>query len=161
MVSGEEVSYSIFQSPDEFKGFECEKQGYVDFVLKPEEALKHQKENLTLTYVFWHRERPIGYVALATGSLKRVDLPSELKEQKLYRHIPCLLLGQMARDRNYKKQGIGRIMVDFAISIGRKIAEQVGCRYVILDAELDKVGLYRAYGFQEVPGEKGDTDHVF
>jgi hypothetical protein len=44
---------------------------------KPE-ALKHQKENLTVTYVSWHKDRPIGYVALATGSLRKAEMPSEI-----------------------------------------------------------------------------------
>lgn len=160
MLPREEVSYSPFQSPDEVKGFKCEKKGYVDFVCRPEEALKYQKENLTLTYVFWYHQTPIGYVALATGSLRRADLPSESREQKPYQHIPCLLLGQMARDLNYKGQGIGKIMVDFTISTARQIAEKVGCRYVILDAELDKIELYKGYGFQEVPGEEKDKTRI-
>ena len=162
MLPRDQVSYSLFQSPEEFKDFRCEEPDYVDFVCKPEEALKHQKENLTLTYVFWHKERPIGYVALATGSLRKAEMPSQIREQKPYQHIPCILLGQMARDLNYKRQGVGKIMVDFAISIARQIAEQVGCRYVILDAELDKVELYKGFGFQEVPrGEGGKTCVMF
>jgi hypothetical protein len=160
MLPRTEVSYSTFQSPKEVEGFRCEKQGYVDFVCKPEEALKHQKENLTITYLFWFKDRPIGYVALATGSLRKADLPSQIREQKPYRHIPCVLLGQMARDLNYKMQGVGKIMVDFTISTARKIAEMVGCRYVILDAELDKIGLYKSYGFQEVPGEEKDKTRI-
>ncbi len=156
----EEVSYSIFESPEKLKGFQCEKPGYVDYVVKPEEALKQQGSNLTVTYVFWHKDTPIGYVALATGSLNKAQLPTQVKEQKPYRHIPCLLLGQMARDTNYRKCGIGKIMVDFAISTARQIGEKVGCRYVILDAELDKVDLYRRYGFQEVPGGPKDRTRI-
>ena len=82
-------------------------------------------------------------------------MPWQIRKQKPYQHIPCILLGQMARDLNYKRQDVGKIMVDFAISTARQIAEQVGCRYVILDAELDKVELYKEYGFQEVPREEG------
>jgi hypothetical protein len=100
MLPRDQVSYSLFQSPEEFKDFRCEEPDYVDFVCKPEEALKHQKENLTLTYVFWHKERPIGYVALATGSLRKAEMPSQIRKQKPYQHIPCILLGQMARDLN-------------------------------------------------------------
>ena len=45
-------------------------------------------------------------------------------------------------------------MVDFAISTARQIAEQVGCRYVILDAELDKLNFTENMVFERCPEKK-------
>ena len=56
------------------------------------------------------------YVTLAMASLQRKELPGERKEKKPYRHVPSLLLGQMARDKRHKGKGVGKIMVDFVIA---------------------------------------------
>ena len=49
-------------------------------------------------------------------------------------------------------------MVDWVLKTASELSQKVGCRFVILDAELDKIDHYRKwFGFQEVPLEPGDT----
>lgn len=71
-----------------------------------------------------------------------------------------MLLAQMARNRSYKGKGIGKIMIDFTIAKAYEIGEHVGCRYVILDAELDTVQLYKEYHFEEIPSDDGDKTRL-
>ena len=156
MISAEEVTVSLYRSPDEFKCFQCEKKGYADFVRKSEEALRYQTENLGVTYVFKHNGSPIGYVTLAMGALGKKDLPEKRKEQKPFRNVPSLLLGQMARDSNVMGQGAGEIMVDFTLDKAQELAQRVGCRFVIVDSERDKVNRYESYGFESIPPKPKD-----
>ena len=158
MLSHEDVVTSTFRSPDEFRDFQCEKKEYCDFVQKPEEALEYYKENLGVTYVFRSKndQRPIGFVTLAMGSLKRTDLPAGRKEKKPFKHVPSLLLGHIARDEKYKRQGAGRIMLDWVLSKASSLADEVGCRFVILDSERDMVELYKGYAFELIPPEPKD-----
>jgi len=151
MISAEEVTVSLYCSPDEFKSFQCEKKGYADFVKRPQEALRYQAENLGVTYVFKHKGSPIGYVTLAMGALQTEHLPEKRKGQKPFRNVPSLLLGQMARDSNTKGQGVGKIMVDFTLDKAQKLAQKVGCRFVIVDSERDVENRYRSYGFEAIP----------
>ena len=65
MISAEEVTATQYRSPEEYKDFQCEKQGYCDFVRNEEEALLYQAENLGVTYVFKHKESAIGYARSA------------------------------------------------------------------------------------------------
>jgi len=155
MLSYEGVVISLFRSPDDFRDFQCEKREYCDFVQRPEEALEYYRENLGVTYVFWSKSdrRPIGFVTLAMGSLKKGDLPAERKEKKPFRHVPSLLLGHIARDLRYKGQGAGRIMVDWVLSKASSLADEVGCRFIILDSERDKAQLYERYDFEPIPPE--------
>jgi len=158
MLSYEDVVISLFRSPDDFRDFQCEKSEYCDFVQRREEALEYYRENLGVTYVFWSRsdQRPIGFVTLAMGSLKRTDLPAEREEKKPFSHVPSLLLGHIARDKRYKGQGAGRIMVDWVLSKANSFAIEVGCRFVILDSERDMVQLYKRYDFELIPPEVND-----
>jgi len=70
-----------------------EKTEYCDSVQRREEALEYYRENLGVTYVFWSKpdQRPIGFVTLAMGSLRKGDLPAERKGKKPFRHVPSLL----------------------------------------------------------------------
>jgi hypothetical protein len=164
MLSHEDVVVSLFRSPDDFRDFQCEKRQYCDFVQRSEEAFDYYRENLGVTYVFWSKDdrRPIGFVTLAMGSLKRGDLPAERKEEKPFRHVPSLLLGHIARDQRYKKKGAGRVMLDWVFSKASSLANEVGCRFVILDSERDMVELYRRYDFELIPPEdNGKTCIMF
>jgi hypothetical protein len=156
MLSYEDVTISLFRSPDDFRDFRCEKKEYCDFIKRPEEALEYYKDNLGVTYVFWSMSdnRPIGFVTLAMGSLRKRDLPAERKEKKPFHHIPGLLLGHIARDVRYKGQRAGRIMMDWVLSKASSLADEVGCRFVILDSEKDMVQVYQKYDFGLIPPEK-------
>jgi GNAT superfamily N-acetyltransferase len=162
MLSHEDVVTSTFRSPDEFRDFQCEKKEYCDFVQKPEEALEYYKENLGVTYVFWSKsdQRPIGFVTLAMGSLKREELPAKREGKKPFRHVPGLLLGHMARDKRYKGKGAGQIMVDWVLSKASSLGDEVGCRFVILDSERDMVERYKGYAFELIPREPNDRTCV-
>jgi hypothetical protein len=155
MLSYEDVVVRRFGYPDDFEDFQCEKRKYCDFIQRPEEALQYYRENLGVTYVFWSKDdkRPVGFVTLAMGSLKKRDLPAERMEKKPFRHVPSLLLGHIARDERYRCQGAGRVMVDWVLSKANSLADEVGCRFVILDSERDMVDLYEGYDFEAIPPE--------
>lgn len=161
MLSAEDVKVSLYKSPDECQSFQCEKRGYADFIQDANEALKCQSDNLSVTYLFKKDSTPIGYVTLAMGSLQKKRLPKDRKEAKRFPNVPSLLLGQLARDQRYKGQGVGEIMIDWVLRTANDLSQRVGCRYVILDAELDKIAHYKKhFGFQDIPREPGDTHTI-
>jgi GNAT superfamily N-acetyltransferase len=151
MLSPENVTVSLYRSPQDFDDFRCEKQGYADFVQKPNEALRYYSENLGVTYVFRFNDKALGFVTLAMSALQRRQLSKERKEQKPFRDVPSLLLGHMARDKSLKGQGTGKIMIDWVLSKALELAGKVGCRFVIVDSEKDVVERYRKHGFEMIP----------
>ena len=156
MISAEEVTVSQYHSPEEFKDFQCEKQGYCDFVKNEEEALLYQTRNLGVTYVFKYKGSAIGYVTLAMGDLDKTVLVNERQEEKPFRNVPSLLLGHMARDYRLIGQGVGKIMVDFTFDKAHEMAQEIGCRFVIVDAETDNLERYRLFGFESIPSKPED-----
>ena len=156
MLSAEDVKVSLYRSPDECRTFQCEKQGYADFIQDSNEALKCQSDRLSMTYVFKKDNTIIGYVTLAMGALQKKRLPKDRKKAKRFPNVPSLLLGQLARDRRFKGEGVGGIMVDWVLRTANELSKKIGCRYVILDAELDKIEYYKKnFGFQDLPASPG------
>jgi RNase P subunit RPR2 len=147
-----EVTPSKYQSPSECGEFQCEegKEGYADFVKKEDEALKLYYQNTNVTYLFKLKEDVIGYVAIAMSSLPTKQLPEDLGRVHKYDHVPSLLLGQMARDIRFRGTGVGDHMIDFVVNKANGLAEEIGCRLVIVDSEPDTVACYERNGFERV-----------
>lgn len=65
----------------------------------------------------------------------------------------------------YKRKGLGREMVLYAVGQAERLSETVGCRFVTVDSDRtdEAIGLYRSCGFDEVqqkpakPGEERKT----
>lgn len=152
MLSTADFIVTKYSSPDEFVDFVCEKKGYVTFVQNPAEALRHQELKLGITYVFKHETKSVGFITLAMSALERKNLPKQSRKEKPHPDVPCLLLGQMARDSRYRGKGVGNVMMTFVLDTAVTLSKQIGCRFVILEAEPDKVAHYeKYYGFVRVP----------
>ncbi len=159
MISAREVTVSRFKSPSECSHFQCEKVGYTTFLQDKNQAKRLEAENTSVTYLFRVGSDIIGYVTLAMSSLKRSDLPKSLQDSHRFSKIPCLLLGQMARDKRYRNKGVGKIMVAWVRSRAYELSREVGCRFVILDAELDRKDHYERYlGFKALPQDPGKNN---
>lgn len=156
MFSASDLEVKRYSTCKAWKDFQCEKQGYSDFVSDPAEAEKFHEERLGVTYGFWTQETPVGYVTLAMASLQRKELPPERKEKKPYRHVPSLLLGQMARDKRQRGKGVGKVMVDFVIATANTLSKEVGCRFVVVDSERDQIPRYESFGFEALPADSVD-----
>jgi GNAT superfamily N-acetyltransferase len=76
-------------------------------------------------------------------------------------YIPGLLLGQMARDVQYKGKGLGEIMISWVINEAINISKRIGCRLIILQSEKDKVKTYEEFGFLKIPDSKRKQDMMF
>ncbi len=158
MLSPDDVKVSRYISSKECKAFRCEKAGYAKFIQNPNEAEKCQFENLSVTYLFKIKDGTIvGYITLAMSSLRKKRLPKERSEVKRFPNVPSLLLGQMARDSRFKGQGVGQIMLDWVLSTAHRMSDDLGCRYVVMNAELDKQQHYKKrFKFESLPRESSE-----
>jgi hypothetical protein len=91
------------------------------------------------------------------GSLKKERVSKEVRSSHRFKEIPCLLLGQLARKSSYSGRGLGPIMVAWVFDTASRLSEEVGCRYVIVDAEPGKAEHYESrLWFKALPKRKGD-----
>ena len=115
-------------------------------------ANQDQKRGLTRTYVLAEEANIIGYYSLSSHSVTREHLPETLKIGG-YGDIPFLLIGRLAVDRRYQKQGYGDTLIADAFKRTKQLAEQVGIFGMVVDAKDERAaGFYEGFGFRRLAG---------
>lgn len=143
---------------DDLQLFKCDKDddnGCNDFIHNENEAKKYQKERHGVTYLFFYEETMIGYVTLAMSSIsaERLAKGSETIRLDFY---PCLLIGRLAVDNDWRKLDIGTYLADWSTGLALEMSEEIGCRYVALETKENKVQFYAKCGFQRGTALDGD-----
>ncbi|HEU0302002.1 MAG TPA: GNAT family N-acetyltransferase, partial [Longimicrobium sp.] len=87
--------------------------------------------------------------AYATICMDSLELGTREKPYGIrYRYLSALKLAQPGVHRSFQGQGLGRLVVGDVIAFAINHSEEIGCRYVSLDAQPDLMDWYRAQGFK-------------
>jgi predicted N-acetyltransferase YhbS len=95
--------------------------------------------------------RIVGYVTLSTAQIERAFLP---KSQQRNRPdpVPATLLGQLAIDNSYQRQGHAASLLLFALRTSLRAADLIGSAGVLTHPLDDTVrGFYARWGFLDLP----------
>jgi hypothetical protein len=65
----------------------------------------------------------------------------------------------MARHIDYKGRELGKIMINWVVSKARNLSKEVACKIIIVEAEEDKIVVYKRWGFEPIENfeEKRNT----
>lgn len=68
------------------------------------------------------------------------------------RHYPAVLIGRLGVDRGFGKKNIGSDLMDFIKAWFIDPDNKTGCRFVVVDAYIDKyvIDYYKSNGFVEM-----------
>ena len=92
-----------------------------------------------------------GYVSLSAAQIEREHL-AKAQQRNQPDPVPALLLGQLAVDLRYHKQGIARSLMFFALSTSLRLSKEIGCFCVLTHPLDDSVrDFYRHFGFEDLP----------
>jgi GNAT superfamily N-acetyltransferase len=92
-----------------------------------------------------------GYVALSAAQIGRAHLPRSAQRNRPD-PIPVILLGQLVVDRRYQGRGYAKSLLVFALTTAVRFSREIGCRGVLTHPIGEGVrGLYRGFGFEELP----------
>ncbi len=112
-------------------GFDCGKSA-LNFWLTSR-ALRNQRENFTAVRVVHDDMKVVGFYGLAPTAVMPALLPRSIRTgQHLIR--PCILLGQLAVDLRYERQGIGTGLVRHALTRTVQAAGLIGGAALIVTA---------------------------
>jgi predicted N-acetyltransferase YhbS len=116
-------------------------------------ARTNQIEGASRTYVVCDSNRVAGYYALSAASIAATVVPGRFR-RNLPDPIPVVLLGRLAIDRAWQRQGIGRALFrDAAMRVSRA-ADMIGVRGIVVQSISDDArNFYLALGFRECRGE--------
>jgi len=131
------------------KGFNCGIESLDEWLIK--RALKNQNNGASRTFVISDNSRVVGYYALATGSIERVQVPSKLA-RNMPDPIPVIVLGRLAIDIHFQKQKLGQSLLKDALFRALNVSEQIGVSAIIVHAiNQEAKCFYLSYGFETSP----------
>lgn len=119
-------------------------------------ANQEQEKNLNITYVATtpgEMLKPIiGYYTLSSTSLKRMEMPSFIQKGVPQSYdIPAILIGRLAVDQRYEKQGIGKFLLRNAFSRTIDLATLAGVKCISVVAKNEEaVMFYQKFGFTKL-----------
>jgi len=141
--------------------FDCGDLDLNEFIR--EDALKYFKGKLAVTYAVFSGRDLVGFFCLNNDSIrlnpedkKRLDRIG--KSQKTY---PAIKIGRLGVSRNRRGQGVGSFIIENVIGKALEHSENIGCRYVTVDAYNQDTTLkfYSKNGFK-IFREKEEKDSV-
>lgn len=126
--------------------FDCGEESLNDFLRT--KARKWTEKGLGVTRVALPSQDDhtiIGYYTLAASSLSCDAFPIQ---QSGPRQIPVILLGRLAVDIRYQKQGVGEHLLIHALKRAERFSHVIGVTGVVVDALSDQSEqFYQRYGF--------------
>ncbi|MBL4660829.1 MAG: GNAT family N-acetyltransferase [Alcanivoracaceae bacterium] len=134
--------------------FDCG-ESELNFFLKTQ-ACKHMKVGVSNTMILAaitplaNGKYPIcSYYTVAPSSIKRATLPATIAKKLPHYPVPVFLLAQLAVDKNYHGQKLGRITLIKALEFLWEINLQMSAFAIIVDCHNSEVEkFYTKFGFQ-------------
>lgn len=111
-------------------------------------ALSNQKKGFTAVIVVHEAGRVAGYYGLAPTAVVPARLPRSIRTGQSPDPLPCLLLGQLATDSNWRGKGIGTGLLKHALQRCVQGASLIGGRALIVNAvDEEAAQFWRRRGF--------------
>lgn len=111
-------------------------------------ALSNQEKGFTAVMVVHEANRVIGYYGLAPTGVLPATLPRSIRTGQPPDPVPCLLLGQLAADQNYRGRGIGSGLLKHALQRCVTAARLIGGRALIVNAvDREAADFWKRRGF--------------
>lgn len=130
--------------------FDCGKPSLNDWLQG--RALANQERGFTVVIVVHHQGRIAAFYGLAPTAIEPHLVPRKIRTGQPPSPLPCLLLGQLAVDLNYKGRGLGNAMVAHALERVVSSAGLTGGRALLVNAiDEDAARFWRNWGFVPSP----------
>ena len=129
--------------------FDCGNQVLNDWLKRV--ALKNQTANASRTFVVCEGVTVVGYYALSSGSIERLQAHKSLS-RNMPDPIPVTILGRLAIDQNYQGQRIGSGLLKDAMLRTLVVSGHIGVKAMLVHALSEEARqFYLQYGFKESP----------
>ncbi|MGY0216647.1 GNAT family N-acetyltransferase [Endozoicomonadaceae bacterium StTr2] len=129
--------------------FDCGHRVLNDWLKKT--ALKNQSANASRTFVVCNGNDVVGYYALSSGSVERMQAPKALT-RNMPDPIPVTVLGRLAIDLQHQGMRIGSGLLKDAMLRTLVVASHIGVKALLVHAISDEAKqFYLQYGFTESP----------
>src|SRR3989339_1430753 len=150
MLNG--FSISLLEKNHDRKSFCCEIDSLDSYFHN--QAGQDSRKQISVTYVLYDQKlnKVAGYYTLSATTIELSALPEILaKKLPAYPYLPATLIGRLAIDVNYKKQGLGEILLIDALKRAHRASLEVASLAIVVDAiNSDAEKFYKKYGFSDL-----------
>ena len=113
-------------------------------------ALSNQQKGFSAVIVVHDDKRVVGYYGLAPTAVVPNTVPRAIRTGQPPNPVPCLLLGQVATDLDWKGKGIGSGLIKHALERSVQAASLIGGRALIVNAiDSEAADFWRLRGFMQ------------
>lgn len=112
------------------------------------QAKDQQLEGAAVTYLAYYDSRLVGFDSLTMSSISIDYVTKKQLPSVTYPQFPALMIGRLATDYEYQRQGVGKTLCEFAIAKAVEYRETIGCQFVILNAKPNSISFYQKIGFE-------------
>lgn len=101
----------------------------------------------------------VGFATVSASEITTTRLPKSRGKNLPAYPVPALRLARLAVDEKAQGLGVGNSLLRHVLLLARKMAVEVGCLGVLVDAKPEAVGFYEKLGFIEldtIAGQLGD-----
>jgi predicted N-acetyltransferase YhbS len=116
------------------------------------------RHHLGVTYVAVEGVRVLGFATVAPRHVDIEDLPERVRKNLPRYPVPVLGLARLAVDESAQSMGIGGRLLRFVLELAVKMADEVGCAGVVVDAKPGAVDFYAKYGFTRFEPLEGQSE---
>jgi GNAT superfamily N-acetyltransferase len=117
------------------------------------------RHHIGTTYVAVEEGAIFGFATVAASELTSARIAAAARKRLPAYPIPVLRLARLAVDVRAQGWGVGLLLLRAVFALAYKMADEVGCLGVVVDAKPEAVEFYRKLGFVEldvVAGLLGD-----
>jgi GNAT superfamily N-acetyltransferase len=158
-IDPDSLSFSKLTDDSDVSSFDCSDSSDLEDFLK-NDAKTRQHEKISMTYLVHSGTMLVGFFSLSMGCIVsdhvKKMLPGIEEPPQKY---PALLLARMATQDGMRGYGIGYEMLKHVFAMAFVLTEQIGCRFVKVDAKRDPrtIRFYEKYGGFVKITENSDT----
>ena len=116
------------------------------------------RHHLGVTYVAVDGGRILGFATVAPRHIDVEDLPIPARKKLPRYPVPVLGLARLAVDKSAQRVGVGAQLLRFVNKLAAKLADDVGCAGVVVDAKPGAADFYARYGFTPFEALEGQSD---
>lgn len=113
------------------------------------------RHHIGTTYVTVQGDVITGYGTVVASELTVASLPAARRRKLPAYPLPVLRLARLAVDGRWKGRGIGSALLRAVFALAHRMARDVGCVGVVVDAKRGAVPFYDRLGFVELGVEAG------
>jgi GNAT superfamily N-acetyltransferase len=162
-LPGADATFVIrsIQEGDIVKKFEIERvnDGLRAFLKKT--AHQFHSSNIAKTYVAVEADGDGGpkrirsYISILLSEIRKDYARADDCPEAARYNFPAIKIARLATERDYEGRGLGSGLIDFVAGLAKaQIMPHAGCRFLILDANREKIDFYQRRGFVLVDNEE-------